>query len=455
MSDEYVDGVAQLLISDEATFATLPLPVAQRILLALPVDARGRACCVCRAWRDALAEPSLWTRLDMSFAGALKGRYGAEAARFFAMLHGAAGRAHGQLRQLELSQQHVEWFDLLPVLTANAGSLRKLYLHNVHPHFNSISQPPVEAVMAAAPLLQVLAAEIVTCTWAEAPRMLRAEPPYAVLQMRCTLSVTFRDVYDYGGGMERVTPFAAALADATLQPALLNLRIKKAETAQPAVMDALVDAALARRLRELSFEYCTPPAAAPLARLLAEGSLAVLEVTSRPLEPLFDAAGAALVADALRVNTTLTRLKLSWAGLCVDMRVAGALLGALQGHPSLRELHITCEYTTSTTMEDRSAFGAALGELVAADVPALRELVCYGNSLGDAGLAPIVEALVLNHHLRRLNICSNGMSEAFARERLLPAVRANTALCSLHCAESTESAAWKAMELVRCRGQRG
>ena len=219
-------------------------------------------------------------------------------------------------------------------------------------------------------------------------------------------------------------------------------------------MGALVDAALTRRLRELRSMSCTPPHAASLARLLTEGSLAVLEFW--PLRaPLFDAAGAALVADALRANTTLTMLDLSYAQLCRDMRVAGALLGALQGHPSLRELHITCEYTTSTTMEDRSAFGAALGELVAADVPALRELVCYGNSLGDAGLAPIVEALVLNHHLRRLNICSNGMSEAFARERLLPAVRANTALCSLHCAESTESAAWKAMELVRRRGQRG
>jgi hypothetical protein len=32
----------------------------------LPVDARLRCREVCRAWRDALAASSLWTRLDLS-----------------------------------------------------------------------------------------------------------------------------------------------------------------------------------------------------------------------------------------------------------------------------------------------------------------------------------------------------------------------------------------------------
>jgi hypothetical protein len=35
--------------------------------------------------------------------------------------------------------------------------------------------------------------------------------------------------------------------------------------------------------------------------------------------PLYDAAGAALVADALRVNTTLTKLALPRAGLIRDL----------------------------------------------------------------------------------------------------------------------------------------
>jgi hypothetical protein len=57
---------AEHISADPLTFTSLPLPLARRIFLALPVDARGRASCVCRAWRDVLAAQSLWTRLDMS-----------------------------------------------------------------------------------------------------------------------------------------------------------------------------------------------------------------------------------------------------------------------------------------------------------------------------------------------------------------------------------------------------
>ena len=35
----------------------------------LPVDARARAACVCRAWRDFLADPALWQVLDLTLAG--------------------------------------------------------------------------------------------------------------------------------------------------------------------------------------------------------------------------------------------------------------------------------------------------------------------------------------------------------------------------------------------------
>ena len=310
--------------------------------------------------------------------------------------------------------------------------------------------------MAAAPLLQVLTAEDVTCKWNDAPRMLRAEPPFAPLQMRGSLTVCFHGRGRVVCGMERFGPFAAALADAALQPALLNLHVQHADTEQPAVMGALADAALARRLRELSFEYCSPPAAGPLARLLTEGSLASLRFAndSEPDVPLFDAAGAALVAGALRVNTTLTKLVMSSAGLCRDMHATDVLLGALVGHPSLRELYIDNE---GTTVEDGSAFGAALAALIAADAPALLVLVCrnnYFNSfLGDAHLSPIVEALPLNRHLRKLDVAGNDLSEVFARERLLPAVRANTTLRKLQCVRyGSGPAAKEAEELVRLRG---
>ena len=69
MSGRRVGAVARRIGPDAATLASLPLPVAHRIFLELLVDVRGRAACVCRAWRDVLADPSLWTRLDMSDVG--------------------------------------------------------------------------------------------------------------------------------------------------------------------------------------------------------------------------------------------------------------------------------------------------------------------------------------------------------------------------------------------------
>lgn len=78
-----------------------------------------------------------------------------------------------------------------------------------------------------------------------------------------------------------------------------------------------------------------------------------------------------------------------------------------------------------------AAFGAALAALVAADAPALRTLKICNNHLGDDGLAPVVDALRSNHYLRELEIYNTGMSVAFARDRLLPAGRANTSLREL------------------------
>jgi hypothetical protein len=218
--------------------------------------------------------------------------------------------AQGQLCQLDISQKYVNPDVLLPVLTANAGSLRDLHLRRVSTTADGYSLT-VHAAVAAAPLLQVIASVGVTCTWEDAPRVLRAEPPFALLRMRHILEIRFDNAVNFGG-MERVGQLAAA--------------------------------------------------------------------------------------------------------------------------------------------EDRGAFGDALAALIAVDAPALQVLVCRDNFLGDAGLAPIVEALPLNRHLRELDVSDNDMSEAFARERLLPAVRANTTLRELNCGHSSRAAA-DAVELVRRRGQ--
>ena len=57
------------------------------------------------------------------------------------------------------------------------------------------------------------------------------------------------------------------------------------------------------------------------------------------------------------------------------------------------------------------------------------------SALGDAGMGPLLDALAQNTHLRLLYCTNTGMSEGFARDRFLPAVRANTSLKVL-CASS-------------------
>jgi hypothetical protein len=80
---------------------------------------------------------------------------------------------------------------------------------------------------------------------------------------------------------------------------------------------------------------------------------------------------------------------------------------------------------------NKAAAGASLGALVAANAPTLHELALAGWSLGDAGMRPLVLALPHNTHLRTLDMSSNDISAAFARDVLLPAVRSNTSLRSL------------------------
>ncbi len=265
-----MDAIAEHISADPATFASLPLLLARLIFLALPADARGRASCVSRAWRDVLADPALWTHLDLSFVRA-------EQQRFVAVLHGAAGRARSQRRQLDVSQHYAPPYVLLPVVTANAGSLRELTLGDV---FFCKSFPIVQAVVATAPLLQVLTAEHVGCVWPDAALMLRAEPPFTQLRISHSQAVCF-GTPDALGGIQCVGPFVAALADPALQPALSCVSFWYADLEQPALMAALVDAALARRLRKLVLQRCTPPPAALLARLLTEGgSPVILELRS-------------------------------------------------------------------------------------------------------------------------------------------------------------------------------
>jgi hypothetical protein len=143
---------------------------------------------------------------------------------------------------------------------------------------------------------------------------------------------------------------------------------------------------------------------------------------------MLDAPAAMLLSNALRLNSTLTGLTLVDVDLWRDPAVGTALLGALTGHPNLR--HVTLS-VNDVAAEHQAAVGTVLGALVAANAPALQELDVSYCQLGDAGLGPLADALVINTHLRTLGCEGNNLSVAFARNRLMPALITNFSLREL------------------------
>jgi hypothetical protein len=208
------------------------------------------------------------------------------------------------------------------------------------------------------------------------------------------------------------------------------------------VLDPIVTAALARRLTALHFMRgrLTSAAAPELARLLGGDACAALSVLGpgNRFEPLLDAPAAALLGEALRANTTLTSLHLHHVTVWDSAATAAELLGALTAHPSLRTLRL-CHDVLQEHGAERVAIGAALRALLAANAPALTELSVKCTYLGDAGMAPLFGALATNTHLRSLACSHNNISDACARDVLLPAVRANTGLRVLDTGRLTAS----------------
>jgi hypothetical protein len=231
--------------------------------------------------------------------------------------------------------------------------------------------------------------------------------------------------------------FAAALAAHPKTSPLAGLCISDCSPPQLHATDgvnALLDAALTTRLPKLEFSECglSSASASSLARLLGGGALTSLTIEKCNVEDehhLLDAPAASLLAGALRRNDVLQSLCLRDVGLWCDGVATMVLLTALVGHPSLRELELRANKVAAAHVEC-----AALFALIAANAPALQKLDVTDCHLGDAGLCPLMDALARNTHLRVLFLQANGMSKAFARDVLLPAVRANTGLHMLAAA---------------------
>ncbi len=204
------------------------------------------------------------------------------------------------------------------------------------------------------------------------------------------------------------------------------MKLFRAPLNLPAALDAVVDITLQLRLSYVELYECrlTPASAPALARLLGGNALRTLVVEGEPSH-LLDEPAALLLGNALRANTTVTSATFTYVRLFDEPAAAAALLGALTGHRSLRNIDVSCNSVDGPAALAVPAAGAALAALVAANAPALHELSLRSCWLGDAGLAPLVDALPHNTHLRVLDCSVNELSEAFKRDRLLPVVRAN------------------------------
>ena len=407
-----VDLVAPML----GIFA-LPLSVAQHIFALLPVDTRARAALVCRAWRDALADPCRWTRLDLSLTSGVTCALDDETFRVI------AARARGQLDTVLLNQRDENVSDrvLLEVVVKNAGTLRELdCVCGSAYSFRVLHVNTVEQVARAAPQLRVLRADVFASV-VDVHR-LQNEVPFGALRLRNL------EMSAHGRGQQFSDAYVLALAAAVpLHASLRQLTLTTVLLRTPAVLDAVVAAALAGGLQSLELVGCgLLPASVPaLARIVRGGKLTSLMVTNHN-EPLFDAAGAMQLADAIASSRTLQRLRLWAVRLWHDPAVFAALLHAVTGHPTLQALELHFD-----APPDEKAAGAALAAVVAANSPALRELNVRNTPLRNEGMRPLLEALVENTHLQKLECCRVYMEDEFARNIFLPAVRANTSLRAL------------------------
>jgi hypothetical protein len=398
------------------TIASLPHALLARVLARLPVDARLRCSEVCRGWRHVLArERDLWTVLDLSRSSGVTHEV------TDALLRAAASKAGGALVTLDVTYCYeISHEALLEVVTANAGSLLQLRAAALEGGACTCEQ--AEALLRAAPRLRELVANVQSNA-DDAARMLRKE---AVFQ---PLRVSALCVYAHGADGAALHALAAALA--VHATPLAGLTLRDTPLGAPDVLDALVDAALANRLAEMAFSECgLSPASAPsLARLLGSGALTSLYIADDDVQ-LLDAPAAALLGGALRANTVLQSLVLIDVGLWHDACccAAATLMASLAAHPILRRLTVS---SNAVDPAHSACAGAAFFTLVSANAPSLQELTISHCHLGDAGLRLLMDALRRNTHLKALRCLGNDMSEEFARDVLLPAVRANASLTLL------------------------
>ena len=372
-------SMASDLAVDFAPFDALPEPVLRVIMLALPVDARAQAACVCRSWRAFLADASLWEVLDLTPAGGVAAERLTED-----FVDGAAERAGRGMRVLRLidvpALRPADLGELIvSIVEAHGAELRQLCTNAC------LNFAEVDSVCAAAPRLQEFYAGVAgTCD--ELIPVLRNDPPYG------SLRVSVLQIDGVFAAHEAIVPDLAAAAAS--HEWLNRLLLSGADSAR--TVNALVDAAAQQSISWLELNECSLDAesVSALARLLQRGSLIEFNVDCDG----FPHAQEALLCAALRTCSPLKYLRIALnpeGG--ANRRTVAELLDAAAALPALEVLSLD-----DSVFEDRAAAGHALGALLRANLPNLRSLHLEGCLLEDDGMEPLLDGLEANTHLRQL-----------------------------------------------------
>jgi len=248
--------------------------------------------------------------------------------------------------------------------------------------------------------------------------VLRREPPFALLTI---------GMFCLTGDEQSVLDLASALS---VHSALEHLIISEVPLTNS--VDALVDAAISAGIKKVGIDKCglSQTALPALGRLLQSPGFELLGVwnddVSADHPSLFEGPALPTFFEALRNSTSLKTLKLEDFYLWKDMAVATQLFAVLEVLPALQELSTAGNYTDGTPAVQQAA-GECLARLIARST-SLQVLKLSGNELGENGLAPIFGALRNNSSLVELKLWSEHISADFARDVVLPAVRANTCL---------------------------
>jgi hypothetical protein len=245
------------------TLDSLPLPLLLHILALLPADTRLRCAELSRAWRAAVAEPSLWCALDFSHASGVARPVSA------ALLLAAAACARGGLRALDASGCGLPTEALCAVLRANAGVTQLCVLSDLDADpVNLTSCVALRQLLRAAPALTTLRADA-QCVPDDgtAQELLHAAPPFGPLRLRALRFTYFPT--------NSLRPLQPALEDATTHPSLHELVFASCGRITPEGLELIVDIALARPLPALRFSDCALDrgCVAQLTRALSDGAL--------------------------------------------------------------------------------------------------------------------------------------------------------------------------------------